>query len=151
MDILQTIHSISMFNFSAVLDEISQSEFFVMSAIDKLEKARESGSCGISGIADSLHVSSPAISRTITALEKRGFAERYIDKLNRRSTGVRLTPLGKEVYSQEFGRLSDFTNSILEKIGEDKMHRLIMLSNELIKAIDEELKVKADNNVNAAN
>ena len=65
-----------------------------MGAILKLEKLHNSSNYGISNIADSLHVSSPAISRTITALENKGYAVRYIDKLNRRNTNVKLTDLG---------------------------------------------------------
>lgn len=131
----------SLFNVSSVLVETSQAEFFVMSAITKFEDVQENG---IVKIADRLHVSSPAISRTITALEKRGYAERYIVKADRRSTGVRLTPLGEEVYSNECDRLSNFTDSVLDKMGEVKVNTLINLSNELFVTVAEELNHKND-------
>ena len=99
--VINTLHSLSMLNFSSVLTHTSQSEFFVMSAIENIERMNCKNYSGIANIAESLHVSSPAISRTITSLENRGYAERYIDKENRRSTGVRLTESGKKIYEQE--------------------------------------------------
>lgn len=130
----------SLFNFSAVLAKTSQSEFLVMSAIRKIEKVQGKDKSGIVRIADRLHVSSPAISRTITALEKRGYAERYIDKDDRRSIGVRLTPLGEEVYEGECERLSGFTDGVLKRMGEVKVNTLISLSNELFDTVAQELK-----------
>lgn len=142
LDFITTIHSASLLNFSVVLSQTSQTEFLVMSAIDKLGKLRDVNSRGICSIADSLHVSSPAVSRTVTALENRNFAERYIDKTNRRSTNVRLTPLGEKVYHSECERMRDFTDSVLEKMGEEKLDKLFSLFGELFTAVREELQEK---------
>lgn len=113
-----------------------------MSAIERLDKPRNKSNSisNITDIADNLHVSSPAVSRTITALENRGYVERYIDKLNRRCTGVRLTPLGEQVYEQECRQLHNFTSNVLDRMGEEKMRELISLSNELIVTVSEEIK-----------
>ena len=86
LDFLTTFHSLAHLNFSPVLSQTSQGEFFVLAAIRKLEKLETKKNNGISGIADSLHVSSPAISRTITSLENKGLVQRNIDRLNRRNT-----------------------------------------------------------------
>lgn len=135
----------SVFNFSTVLVDTSQAEFFVMSAINKLEDIQENDRNGVVKIADRLHVSSPAVSRTITALEKRGYAERYIDKDDRRSTGVRLTSLGEKVYSDECDRLYAFTEGVLKKMGEVKVNMLVNLSNELFVTVAEELRTQEHN------
>ena len=138
--IIYTLHSLSMLNFSSVLKHTSQSEFFVMSAIKKHENINSKPYSGVANIAESLHVSSPAISRTITSLENRGYAERFIDKRNRRSTSVRLTESGKTIYDQECKSINAFVERVTQRMGEDKINNLISLSDELLENIKAELK-----------
>lgn len=145
LDFLTTIHSLAQLNFSAVLSQISQAEFLVMSAINKLERLHSSSNYGISNIADSLHVSSPAISRTITALENKGYVERKIDKLNRRNTLVRLTESGTEVFQNECDRIYQFMNNVVNRMGEDKLNELFLLSNELLENVEKEIKSRENN------
>ena len=140
LDFLTTIHSLAQLNFSTVLLQTSQAEFFVMSAINKLERIHNSENYSISHIADSLHVSSPAISRTITALENKGYVERHIDKLNRRNTVVRLTENGTEVFNTECDRIYHFLNNVVNRMGEDKLNELFTLSNELLENVEKEIK-----------
>lgn len=142
LNFLTTIHNVSLLNFSPVLSQVSQTEFLVMSAIKRLGGVEDVNSKGICGIAESLNVSSPAISRTVTALENRNLAERYIDKSNRRSTNVRLTSLGEAVYYTESERIHCFANSVLEKMGEDRLDELFSLCSELFTAVKEELLEK---------
>lgn len=129
-----------MLNFSGLLSRTSQSEFLVMGAVLKLEQLHNSSNYGISNIADSLHVSSPAISRTITSLENKGYVARYTDRLNRRNTNVKLTELGAEVFDAERARLSEFMNSVVERMGEEKLSQLLNLSNELLINVEKEIK-----------
>ena len=145
LDFLTTIHSLAQLNFSAVLSQISQAEFLVMSAINKLERLHSSSNYGISNIADSLRVSSPAISRTITALENKGYVERKIDKLNRRNTLVRLTESGTEVFQNECDRIYQFMNNVVNRMGEDKLNELFLLSNELLENVEKEIKSRENN------
>ena len=145
LDFLTTIHSLAQLNFSVVLSQISQGEFLVMSAINKLERLHSSSNYGVSNIADSLHVSSPAISRTITALENKGYVEREIDKLNRRNTLVRLTESGTEVFENECDRIYQFMNNVVDRMGEDKLNELFLLSNELLENVEKEIKSREDN------
>ena len=145
LDFLTTIHSLAQLNFSVVLSQISQGEFLVMSAINKLERLHSSSNYGISNIADSLHVSSPAISRTITALENKGYVERKIDKLNRRNTLVRLTESGTEVFQNECDRIYQFMNNVVNRMGEDKLNELFLLSNELLENVEKEIKSRENN------
>lgn len=129
-----------MLNFSGLLSRTSQSEFLVMGAVLKLEQLHNSSNYGISNIADSLYVSSPAISRTITSLENKGYVARYTDRLNRRNTNVKLTELGAEVFDAERARLSEFMNSVVERMGEEKLSQLLNLSNELLINVEKEIK-----------
>ncbi len=138
-DLLETIHSHFLFNFSNVLSETSHAEFFVMSAIAR-KCCMNTERCGVSDLADFLRVSSPAVSRMITSLENRGYVERYTDKLNRRSTCVRLTLSGRQVYESEKSRLYAFTAGITQRMGEDKVVSLIRLSEELFENISDELE-----------
>ncbi len=140
LDFFITIHSLAHLNFSAVLGETSQAEFFVMMAVNKTEQLNSSSCCGISGIADTLHVSSPAVSRTITTLEKKGWVERRLDKFNRRSTVVRLTENGCAVFDGECRRIYNFMNNVVKRMGEDKLNELLALSGELIDNVQKEIK-----------
>ena len=96
-----------------------------MSAVKNSENLRDSEVYGISQIAESLHVSSPAVSRTITALENKGYVERYVDKFRRRSTLVRLTPLGEEVLSGERESLLRMVGHVAERMGEEKIEQFL--------------------------
>lgn len=111
-----------------------------MSAINKLERLHNSSNYGISNIADSLHVSSPAISRTITSLENKGYVERKIDKLNRRNTLVRLTENGMTVFENECNQIYCFMNNVVNRMGEEKLNELFLLSNELLENVEKEIK-----------
>ena len=111
-----------------------------MSAINKLERLYNSSNYGISNIADSLHVSSPAISRTITSLENKGYVERKIDKLNRRNTLVRLTENGMTVFENECNQIYCFMNNVVNQMGEEKLNELFLLSNELLENVEKEIK-----------
>jgi len=137
--IVDTLHMLSMLNFSSVLKHTSQSEYFVMSSIEKIEHIDSKKYSGISNIAESLHVSSPAISRTITALENRGYVQRYTEKGGRRSTSVRLTESGKNIYEQERRSINEFVERVTQRMGEEKINNLISLSDELLDNIAKEL------------
>ena len=139
LDFLTTFYSLAHLNFSPVLSQTSQGEFFVLAAIRKLEKLETKKNNGISGIADSLHVSSPAISRTITSLENKGLVQRNIDRLNRRNTRVQLTALGDEVLNNECDMLCKFMSNVVNRMREDKIKELFRLSNELIENVEKEL------------
>ena len=140
LDFLTTIHSLAQLNFSAVLSQTSQAEFLVMSAINKLERLHNSSNYRISNIADSLHVSSPAISRTIKTLENKGYVERNMDKLNTRNTLVRLTENGTAVFENECNQIYCFMNNVVNQMGEEKLNELFLLSNELLENVEKEIK-----------
>ncbi len=129
--IINTFHSLTLLNFSPVLDSVSQSEFFVMIAVEKMSEYNKKNTGRVSSIAESLHVSSPAISRTITSLENKGYAERCVDIQNRRNTGVKLTEEGRKVYLQECENVCRVFNEVTESMGEEKITQLITLADEL--------------------
>lgn len=143
LDFITTVHSMTHLNLSAVLENTSQSEFLVMCAVRRLCIEQNGNTFGISDIAESLHVSSPAISRTISTLEKKGFVERSVDRTNRRNTIVSLTDEGRAVYSQEADRLYLFLNRVIDRMGEDKLNALLELSHELLENFNLEIKNSA--------
>ena len=91
LDFITTVHSMTHLNLSAVLENTSQSEFLVMCAVRRLCIEQNGNTFGISDIAESLHVSSPAISRTISTLEKKGFVELLPDPADKRKQRIVLT------------------------------------------------------------
>ena len=140
LDFITTIHSMTHLNFSPVLKNTSQSEFLVMCAVKRLCIDQNGNSFGVSDIAECLHVSSPAISRTISSLEKKGYVERNIDRMNRRNTIVTLTEKGGCIFSDECDRIYLFLNNVFKRMGENKLNALLELSHELLDNFNNELK-----------
>ena len=130
--IINTFHAFSMLNFSSVLENISQSEFFVMAAVEKLSSYGDNNLGKVSSIAKNLHVSSPAISRTLTSLENKGYVVRCIDINNRRNTGVMLTEEGHDVLAKEYEKVNDVFGEVIDSMGEEKIDLLISLTKEMM-------------------
>ena len=130
--LINTFHSLTMLNFSSVLEHVSQSEFFVMAAVDKLSSYSDNDTGKVSGIAKLLRVSSPAVSRTLTSLEHKGYAIRFLDVQNRRNTYVKLTDEGSEVLHTEYENVNRIFGEVVENMGEEKIDQLVTLADELM-------------------
>jgi len=141
--IINTFHSLSMLNFAPVLDHVSQSEFLVMTVVEKLSTYGDNDAGRVSSIAQMLHVSSPAISRTLTSLEHKGYAARMVGVDNRRNTGVRLTDEGKRVFMNECENVNRVFEQVAASMGEEKITQLVSLANEMTYSFSKALKNKA--------
>ena len=59
--------------------------------------------------------------------------------MNRRSTVVRLTEKGRSVFDGECERIYHFMNNVINRMGEEKINKLLALSTELIENVEKEL------------
>ncbi len=143
--IINTFHSLTMLNFSPVLECVSQSEFFVLMAVDKLSSYSEKNTGKVSSIAEILHVSSPAISRTLTSLENKGYAVRCVDVQNRRNTGVKLTKEGMAVLHKECENVNGVFGEVAESMGAEKIRLLITLADEMMNSFSVALANRKSN------
>ena len=103
-----------------------------MAAVEKLSSYGDNNLGKVSSIAKNLHVSSPAISRTLTSLENKGYVVRCIDINNRRNTGVMLTEEGHDVLAKEYEKVNDVFGEVIDSMGEEKIDMLISLTKEMM-------------------
>ncbi len=91
-------------------------------------------------LAKALHISSPAVSKMIRALEERGYAGRDVDKEDRRNTYVYVTDKGKEAGKKSKEKMDKIMRRVVIRMGEKNMKEFITLCNLLEDIMEEELK-----------
>jgi DNA-binding MarR family transcriptional regulator len=85
----------------APVEEVTPSQYSVLSAL-------KHGACTVSALAEREHVSSPAITRSVLALEARGLVERVPDPGDRRHVVVSLSPQGREIVDASLLRRTEW-------------------------------------------
>ena len=80
-----------------------------------------------------LHISKPAISYILNALEKKNYITREIDPKDRRKVSISATPEGKAAAERSMAHYNELWGEILSRFGEENMRQLI----ELIACLDE--------------
>lgn len=121
--------------------DISHGEFILLQMIREyaVKHPLEEG-INVSKIAIQQKVSPPAVSRALSALEKKGWVERKVSKEDRRNTYVYITPEG-ERKAEESARVMDhFMLNVIRKMGREKVMLLIQLCNELSDTAEAELR-----------
>ncbi len=100
-----------------------------------------SGIC-ISGLAERLQVSSPAVSRMVGTLEEKGYIGRGTGKEDRRNTYITLTEKGKEAKAASEAALCGLMERVTLRMGERDMEELLRLWNRLADIMEKELETK---------
>ena len=104
-------------------ENLSRNEYFTLMSIEHLRNQQQEGHVSISMIAKILHVTTPAVSRTIHSLEEHEYLLRENDKNDRRNTFVKLTPKGNDILKQAHVQMSNFLNQMVHDLcKEDKEH-----------------------------
>jgi DNA-binding MarR family transcriptional regulator len=104
--------------------------------------SKDSEGCGVRvmKIKDQTHISLPAVSQQLRALEQKGLVERNTTANDRRITLVSLTPAGCEAIK----RINEHTDQILGelvlKVGEDNIQQYVLLSQTIMKSLEEMTK-----------
>lgn len=126
-------------DFSSYIENLSREEFFMLGVID--DYSRENlGREGIrvSEIAETLDVSSPAVSRMLRGLERKKYICRKTSSISRRNTIVKLTPDGVSVYQNSKRNINDLLQRVMKIMGKDEMKELIRLWERLTQIFVEE-------------
>ena len=119
-------------DFSSHLHGISREEFFMLEVIDRgcETDGREEG-ISVSAIAKALDVSSPAVSRMVRGIERKGYVTRRCGRWNRRNTMVRLTEKGTLTYGDSKKELDRWFLRVMDYMGQKDMEQLLKLWDKL--------------------
>ncbi len=89
-----------------------------------------------------LKIPAPAVSRTMNALEERGFIIRSVHKKDRRNISVSLTKQGAERLAQAEQILEEFQEAVFGSMGIANMNRLIQYLQELQEVMAREIELR---------
>lgn len=91
----------------------------------------------VAEMAESLHVSVPAISRTLKNLENKGFVERIADECDRRSIRISVTESGRELLMLNLRRSADVMDKALSTFSDEELRSMARLQNKFVTAISD--------------
>ena len=110
----------------SVCTDMSRSQFTMLESIHRLMSAEDaSGGVPVSQIARYAHMSMPACSRGLRALDDEGLIERRPDAADRRNTLVSLTEAGERRRSEIWTLYREFLTEVMERFGVDRTRALI--------------------------
>lgn len=128
------------FQFCSVMSDLTKGEFFTLFMIhDHIANHPESKGMYVSELAGRMRVTSPAVSRMLRTLERRGLVERTVDRDDRRTTYIVLTPKGETARQEAAHRMEQFTARVVERMGEQDMNTLLSLWSRLSDIMSDEL------------
>ena len=138
-DLLMLFRRMIRIDFSAYLNELSREEFYTL---DVLFQHSEEGCEGmkVSSIAQALDISSPAVSRMLGGMERKGYIIRKVNPQNRRNTIVEFTKSGEKIYERTKDKINGMLAHVIEKVGMEEMEKMIQLWNRIAQAFIEETK-----------
>ncbi|MGM9536105.1 MAG: MarR family winged helix-turn-helix transcriptional regulator [Intestinibacter sp.] len=122
---------------SIKLNDLHTGEYLALKTINRL-KALEKDSIGVktSDIGKCLFMKKPATSKMLNNLEDKGYINRFSNKIDRRVTYVDLTQKGVDLLEKHHKQMLEYTNKIIDRMGEDDIEELIRLLNKLSDIIE---------------
>lgn len=141
-DLFEAFRNFRKLHVSALMQDIPHSEFATLKCISrKCRKTQEhmESNISISDLAEKLHVSPPALSRTLRKLEDKGYIVRNVDVRDRRSVDVQLTVQGNEIMQKAEENMHDFMDCVLGQMEPERIERLIEGLRELYRIAQKEL------------
>ena len=140
---IETLYNFSKFGTKVDFKQLSNGEYMILNYITNL-KAEDPEGNGIyvSHLAETMQVSTPAVSRFLKTLEAKGLISREAETKDRRNTLVNLTDKGTLLHGEAHQELCDFLDSVADRMGEEYMDQLLVLLNQLNIAADEILSME---------
>ena len=113
------------------------SEFAMLMHIHRLSLSDDSHSgVRVSKIKDQTHISLPAVSQHLKALENKEFVVRSTMKEDRRITLVSLTPSGCDILKSVKERTDKILGQLIDIVGEEEIQQYIKISANIMMALD---------------
>lgn len=94
----------------------------------------------VSELSSRMHVTSPSITQLVTSMEEQGLVTRTMDREDRRSVKVTLTPKGIEITDMAEQKLMAMLTGLVEHLGPEK-------SRELTEILDDVFAYLSKNNL----
>ena len=125
-NVWEALHMFRKLNIGSILPRLNKGEFVLMNGIYHVQKkiGSEHG-VKMSELAEYTHALPPAVSRSIKALEKKGYVRRFVDQKDRRNTLVEITESGQEVLQESNAIMDEFIRRVFEKTDKEEMARLV--------------------------
>lgn len=124
---------------SRILDTLSPIEFTTLHVLKRGHFMNPDQEITVSNLANYTDSSLPAVSRTLSQLEKSALITRNIGEKDRRAISVALTQEGEKMLTHEETRLKLFSDSICETMGTEDMELLISLVGRFLTASEQGL------------
>ena len=138
-NLLDTLFRFRKISFTKLLPDISMKDGHMLKVIQYTSTENAPKAITISYLAEVLQVSAPSISRSIKQLEERALVKRVIDAKDRRNTYVYLTDAGKAKVLEIDQFMHHFQQRVANRLGEEKISKLIHTLNELYEISQEEI------------
>jgi DNA-binding MarR family transcriptional regulator len=140
-DLLKTANRFRKMKYEFLFHDISKREFEMLMVMEHFSRENDDRKgIYVWELAKALHISSPAVSKMIRALEERGYAGRDVDKEDRRNTYVYVTDKGREAQRKSKEKMDEVMRQVVMRMGEKNMKEFIALCNLLEDIMEEELK-----------
>ena len=127
-------------------ENLSKNEYFTLRCIEYLNKLENADGAdrhaSISALAKIMHVTTPAVSRTVSTLEEKGIILRRSDKNDRRNTYVELTTQGKTLLQKAQAEMNNFFNQMVQDMDPKDLEQLIQYLTEIYENACAELERK---------
>lgn len=135
-EFFSSFHRFSKLDMTPLMEGLSMGEAQLLMVLVCKEKEKQNK---VSGIANRMGVSPPAVSRMLKKLEEQNLIQREIDTEDRRNTYVRPTREGEELAEHIKSNLSDFAEKILSQMNEEDYVRVVGFLKELYDRSEEKL------------
>lgn len=122
--------------------DMSKSDCMTLMSIDYYNQKKTDGVLTVSELAGKMHVKPSAVSRTLKSLEERGLITRMVNQSNRRNTFVEISEEGRKKQQEMKAAIEDVVESVLKRIEEDDLRKLIAYLNEVSEIAVEEIELR---------
>lgn len=120
-------------------EHITMATQFILATDGDMTKSPVGIGISMKALAASLEVTPAMVTKTITALEKKGFEKRINDLNDRRSVKVCVTEKGFDVWVKEHKHTNQIVKKVFEKMGAEKAEQFFSLNEEFVDILFEEL------------
>lgn len=141
IEILESFYKLKNIHFTKLLPkEISHGECFALMKLKQLIERDDKGCVTVADLCTRLHVSSPALSRTLKHLEEEEYVKRIKDPKDRRNNFLLITDKGNDILQNVEEHMDVFCNAIYSSMGEGSVNNFIQFLNDLYVITSEEIE-----------